>query len=61
MGDIPHADENVSIPKDEQQDVVLCDVVEVCVLFIGEEQVWFPETLEHFGVHSEGITLKVCG
>lgn len=34
-------------------------VVEVCALLIGEEQVGFPQTLEHLGVDGEGVGLEV--
>lgn len=56
---MPHADEDVSVPEDEQQDVVLRDVVEVGVLLVGEEEVGFPQTLEHVGVDGQRLALKV--
>ena len=49
----PHANEDVAVPKDEEQDVLLGDVVEVGILFIGKEKVGLPEALEHFGVHGQ--------
>lgn len=55
----PHADQDVSISKYEQKNVVLCYVMKVRIFFISKEKVWFPQTLEHLGVDSEGITFKV--
>lgn len=49
---VPHTDQDISIPEDKEQNVVLCDIVEVCVFLIGKEKVWFPQTLEHVGVNS---------
>lgn len=59
IGCVPHTDQDVSIPEDEEQDVVLCDVVEVCIFLIGKEKVRFPQTLEHFRVNGQRFTLKV--
>lgn len=56
---VPHTDQDISIPEDKEQNVVLCDIVEVCVFLIGKEKVWFPQTLEHVGVNSQCLTLKV--
>lgn len=49
---VPHTDQDVPVPEDEEQDVVLCDIVEVCIFLICKEKVWFPQTLEHLGVNS---------
>lgn len=35
--------------------------MKVGIFLISKEQIWFPQTLEHLGVNSEGITLKVSG
>lgn len=59
VGFLPHADEDVSVPENEQQYVVLRDVVEVGVLLVGEEEVGFPQTLEHVGVDGQRLALKV--
>lgn len=55
----PHADKDVSVTEDEEEDVLLSDVVEVSALFVGEEQVGFPQAFEHLGVNGEGIRLEV--
>ena len=54
----PHADEHVAIAEDEEQDVFLCDIVEVGALLIGEEQVGFPQAFEHLRVDGEGVRLE---
>lgn len=56
---IPHTDQDISISEDEEQNVVLCNIMEIGVLLIGKEKVWFPQTLEHVWVNSQCITLKV--
>lgn len=56
----PHANEHVAVAEDEQQDVLLCHVVEVGVFLVGEEQVGLPQALEHFGVHRQSVGLEVC-
>lgn len=56
---VPHADQDVSVSEDEQQYVVLRHIVEICVFLIGKKKVWFPQTLEHVGVNSEGVALKI--
>lgn len=58
--EVPHADEHVAVAEDEQQDVLLGHVVEVGVLLVGEEQIGFPQALEHFGVHRQRVGLEVC-
>lgn len=58
---IPHTDQDVSIPEDEEQNVVLRDVVEVGIFLVGEEKVRFPQALEHVGVHRQSLTLEVSG
>lgn len=49
---LPHTNQNISIPEYKQEDVLLGDVMEVGALLVGEEQVRFPQTFEHFGVDS---------
>lgn len=58
-GELPHANENVAVAEDEQQDVLLSHVVEVGVLLVGEEQIRLPQALEHFGVHRQSVRLEV--
>lgn len=58
---LPHANENISIPEDEEEDVLLRDIMEVGALLVGKEQVGFPEAFEHFGVDCEGVGLEVLG
>lgn len=48
----PHTDQDIPIPEDEEQNVVLCDIMEICIFLIGKEQIWFPQTLEHLGINS---------
>lgn len=55
----PHADENVSITENEEQNILLGDVMKVGALLVGEEQVRFPETFEHLGIDSERVGLEV--
>lgn len=56
---LPHADEDVPVPENEEEDVLLGHVVEVGALFVGKEQVGLPQTLEHLGVDGEGVGLEV--
>lgn len=51
----PDAVENISILEYPQQFVVRRDLVEVCPLFIGEEQVRFPNGVQHGGVQVQGV------
>lgn len=55
----PHADEDVSIAENEEENVLLRDVVKVGALLVGEEQVGFPQTLEHLRIDGERIGLEV--
>lgn len=52
---LPHTNQDVSIPEYKQEDILLSDVMEVGALLVGEEQVRFPQTFEHFRVHSQRI------
>lgn len=56
---LPHADEDVSVSEDEEQDVLLRDVVEVSALLVGEEQVRFPQTLKHLRVDGQRLGFKI--
>lgn len=58
---IPHTDQDVSVPEDEEQNVVLRDVVEVGIFLVGKEKVGFPQALEHVGVHRQSLTFEVSG
>lgn len=57
--ELPHANEDVPITENEEQDVLLRHIVEVGALLVGEEQVGLPQTLEHLGVDGEGVGLEV--
>lgn len=61
LSPVPHTDQNISVPEDEEENVVLGHIVEVGVFLIGEEEVRFPQTLEHLRVHSQRVTFKVGG
>lgn len=39
---VPHTDQDISIPEDEEQNVVLCNIMEICIFLIGKEKVRFP-------------------
>lgn len=56
---LPHTDQDVAVPEDEEQNVVLRDVVKVCIFLIGKEKVRFPQTLEHVGVNGQGLALEI--
>lgn len=56
---LPHADEDVPVPENEEEDVLLGHVMEVGALLVGKEQVGLPQTLEHLGVDGEGVGLEV--
>lgn len=56
---LPHANQDVSIPEYKQEDILLSDIMEVGALLVGKEQVRFPQTFEHFRVHSQRIWLEV--
>lgn len=53
--DIPHANEHVSIPKNEKEDVFLGYIMKIGTFFICKKQVRFPQTFVHRGIHGQGI------
>lgn len=52
---LPDAVEDVSVPGDPQQLVVGGDLVEVRPLLVGEEQVRFPDGIQHGRVQVQGV------
>ena len=56
---LPHTDQNISVTKDEQQNVLLGDFVEVCTFLVGKEQIWLPEAFKHFRIDRERFRLEV--
>lgn len=55
----PHADEDISVPEDKEQDVLLSDVMKVSALFVGKEKIGFPQAFEHLRVNSKRVRLEV--
>lgn len=51
----PDAVEHISVPGDPQQFVVCGDLVEVGPLLIGEEQVRFPDGIQHGWVQVQRV------
>lgn len=51
----PHADEDISVPEDKEQDVLLSNVVKVGALFIGKEKIGFPQAFKHLRVNGERV------
>lgn len=52
---LPDAIEDISVPGDPQQLVVGGDLVEVGPLLVGEEQVRFPDGIQHGWVQVQGV------
>lgn len=58
----PHADKDISIPKNKEKYVFLGYVMEIGTFLICKKQIRFPQTLVHRGVHCECIWApKVTG
>lgn len=51
----PDAVEDVPAAGDPEQLVVRGDLVEVGPLLVGEEQVWFPDGVQHGRVQVQGV------
>lgn len=51
----PYAIQHVPIFRDPQQLVVSGNLMEIGTLFIGKEQIWLPNGVQHGGVEVEGV------
>lgn len=59
---VPHADKDISIPKNKEEDILLGYIMKIGTFFICKKQIGFPETLVHCGIHCQGIWApKIAG
>lgn len=52
---VPHADKDISIPKNKEEDILLGHIMKIGTFFIGKKQIRFPQTLVHGGIHCQGV------